>query len=98
MCVVAEGRTVPPFPLLATLPLAKLEPLSRLRPHLDPHQLGDGLGVTGDDDLLLDLQARLHLRPPLTEIADADRLHVEQSKLGICAVAASLSKVRWWAP
>jgi len=51
-----------------------IESLSRLRALVDPHELGDRLGAAGDDDLLLDLQARLGFGPS-TQVADADCFH-----------------------
>jgi hypothetical protein len=48
-----------------------IESLSRLRALVDPHELGDRLGVAGDHDLLLDLQARLGFGPS-TQVADAE--------------------------
>src|SRR5207249_11099619 len=52
-----------------------IEALSRLRALVDPHELGDRLGVAGDHDLLLGLQARLGFGPSLTQVADTDRFH-----------------------
>jgi hypothetical protein len=52
-----------------------IEPLSRLRPLDDPHQLGDRLRIAGDHDLVFDLEKRLGLRPALAQVAHGHRLH-----------------------